>query len=177
MTRRVLKTVIMAVTSLLTVITGVALDPTAAFAHDNIVSGVATCSQVGGKEDITWTIANDYNLSETASVYSATGGVGTVSGSPVNIPASPSQPYKSATMTQVLPGTTTGTDTLTVKGVWSDNYSTTDSGSVSLPTNCKSPTPSLATTPSPTTGSAGASTTYTDMATVTGIEGITPTGR
>ena len=156
------------------VVASVLVDPGAAFAHSNYVTGVATCSTVGANEDITWTVSNDYNLSETASVVSATGGVGTVSGSPAFIPASPGQPYKSVTMTQVLPGTTTGSATLVVKGVWSDNYSTTDSGTVTLPTGCVPP-PATVTT-APAAGSIVLGATDADTATVTGAGGVTPTG-
>jgi hypothetical protein len=80
----------------------VVVDPTAASAHANIVTGVATCSKFGGNVDITWTVANDYDLTETATVTSATGGTGTVTGSPATIAASPGEPYQTATMYQVL---------------------------------------------------------------------------
>ena len=159
---------------LLSVVTAVLIDPIAASAHDNSVTGVVTCSAVGGNLDITWTIANDYNASETVTLVSATGGNGTVTGSPVNIPASPGQPYKTGTMHQVLPGTTTGSSTIEVKGVWSDNYSTTDSGSVTLPTGCVSP-PATVTT-SPTNSSITLGSSNTDNVTVTGVGSITPTG-
>ena len=154
------------------VVGSVLVDPGAASAHNNVVSGVATCSTVGANIDITWTVANDWNLSETATVVSATGGVGTVSGSPAGIPASPGQPYQFVTMTQVLPGTTTGSATLGIKGVWSDNYSTTDWGSVTLPTGCNAPV--VTTAPVASSIVLGAS--DTDTATVTGAGGVTPTG-
>ena len=110
-----------------------------AFAHNNVVTGSVSCASAGGF-DITWTIANDFKLSETATVTSATGGVSTVSGSPVHIAGSPGQPFKTGTVTQVLPATTTGTATLAVKGTWSDGYSVSDTGSTPLPAGC--PTPS-----------------------------------
>jgi hypothetical protein len=53
--------------------------------------------------------------------------------------ASPGKPFKTATLTQVLPASTTGPATLTVKGVWSDNFTTTNSGSTPLPTGCTPP--------------------------------------
>jgi len=159
---------------LLGVVGAVLVDPGAAFAHSNYVTGVASCSTVGANEDITWTVSNDYNLSETATVVSATGGVGTVSGSPAAIPASPGQPYKFVIMKQVLPGTTTGSATLGVKGVWSDNYSTTDWGTVSLPTGCVAPPPTVTTAPTTSSVALGAS--DADTATVTGSGGVTPTG-
>ena len=121
---------------------GFALFAVPAFAHNNLVTGTATCA-TGGGFDITWTVANDFNLSEVATVTSATGGVSTVTGSPAQIAASPGQPFKTATMTQVLPASTTGPATLTVKGTWADNFSTTNSGSTSLPTGCPQPTQTL----------------------------------
>ncbi|HTT86311.1 MAG TPA: hypothetical protein VMF60_02990, partial [Acidimicrobiales bacterium] len=155
-------------------VTAVVVDPPVASAHDNIVSGVASCSAVGASWDITWTISNDYDLSETVSVVSATGGVGTVSGSPVKIAASPSMPYKTGTMTQVLPGSTTGTAAITVQGTWSDNYTTTDEGSVSLPSACVPPSP--ATSTAPAHGSIVLGNSDTDTATVAGVGSVTPTG-
>jgi hypothetical protein len=117
---------------------GLAFLAVPAFAHSNAVTGSATCATAGGF-DIKWTVANDFNLSEVATVTSATGGVSTVSGSPAHIPASPGKPFKTATLTQVLPASTTGPATLTVKGVWSDNFTTTNSGSTPLPTGCTPP--------------------------------------
>jgi len=117
---------------------GLAFFAVPAFAHNNTVTGAATCATAGGF-DITWTVANDYKLSEVATVTQATGGVGTVSGSPAHIAASNGQPFKTATLTQHLPASTTGPATLTVKGVWSDNFTVTDSGSTPLPTGCTPP--------------------------------------
>ena len=109
-----------------------------AFAHNNVVTGTATCASAGGF-DITWTVANDFKLSEVATVTSATGGVSTVSGSPAHIAASMGQPFKTATLTQVLPASTKGPATLSVKGVWTDHFSTTNTGSTPLPTGCPPP--------------------------------------
>ncbi len=173
-TRRTLNAGMTAVILLLSVTTAVVIDPVAASAHNNVVTGVASCSPVGANHDITWTIANDYNLSETASIVSATGGVGTVSGSPVNIAASPGEPYKTGTMQQVLPGSMTGSTTITVKGVWSDNFSTTDSGTVSFPTACVPPPATVTTAPTKTSIVLGNS--DTDGVSVTGVSGVTPTG-
>jgi hypothetical protein len=122
---------------------GFALFAVPAFAHANAVTGTATCA-TGGGFAITWTVANDFKLSEVATVTSATGGVSTVSGSPAQIAGSNGQPFKTATMTQALPASTTGPATLTVNGVWSDNFSTSNSGSTSLPSGCTPPTQTLA---------------------------------
>jgi hypothetical protein len=111
-----------------------------AYAHSNAVTGTATCgSTSAGGIDIVWTVTNDFSLSEVATVTSATGGLGTVTGSPTTVPAN-----KSATITQVLPSSTTGPAVLVVKGVWSDNFTTTNTGSTPLPSGCPAPVQTLA---------------------------------
>jgi len=123
---------------------------TDASAHANIVHGSAAC-QTDGTYTITWTVANDFNLSDTVSKVSNTGG-GTLSGLPATIAASPHTPYKTATVTQTgVPGTTT-TAALTVNGVWSDGYHQQDGGSVTLGGNCVIPP----------TGTTTAAATFTD---------------
>ena len=151
-----------------------------ASAHANVVNGDIVCGtgQQAGQYVITWTIANDYNLTETATLVSATGGTGTVSGSPVGIAASPGTPYKTGTMTQLLPLSTSGTISLTVSGLWSDKYTQDDSGTATLDAHpgCTSTT----TTHSSLTGSAtlGSTGSVTDTATVTGNpEAGAPTGK
>jgi hypothetical protein len=44
-------------------------------------------------------------------------------------------------MSQTLPGSDTGTDQLTVKGTWSDAFTATSSGAVTLPGGCTPPPP------------------------------------
>lgn len=111
---------------------------TDASAHANIVQGTSVCNQSDGTYTITWTVANDYNLSDTVSEVSSTGG-GTLSGLPATIAASPHTPYNTATVTQSgIPGTAT-TAVLTINGVWSDGYQQHDAGSVTLGGNCGIP--------------------------------------
>ncbi|HEY0869664.1 MAG TPA: hypothetical protein VGD55_04655, partial [Acidothermaceae bacterium] len=111
---------------------------TDASAHANIVHGTSVCNQTDGTYTITWTIANDYNLSDTVSKVSDTGG-GTLSGLPATIAASPHTPYNTATATQTgVPGTAT-TATLTINGLWSDGYHQQDGASVTLGGNCVIP--------------------------------------
>jgi hypothetical protein len=110
---------------------------TDASAHANIVHGSAAC-QADGTYTITWTIANDFNVSDTVSTVSDTGG-GTLSGLPATIAASPHTPYNTTTATQAgVPGTTT-TATLTINGLWSDGYHQHDGASVTLGGNCVIP--------------------------------------
>src|ERR1700735_2257430 len=62
---------------------------TAAFAHANIVSGVASCATPPGSGyPVVWTVSNDWNLSETAQVVTATGGLSSLSALSLTIPAS-----------------------------------------------------------------------------------------
>jgi uncharacterized repeat protein (TIGR01451 family) len=114
---------------------GVGLFASPAFAHTNTVSGVAACAS-GGSYSITWTITNTYSTAETAQVLSVTGGLGTLStSSGIAIAAS-----KSATITQTLPATSSGTDSISVQGVWPNpgGATNTTNGSVSLPSGCPS---------------------------------------
>src|SRR5665213_2478502 len=53
---------------------------TDASAHANIVNGLSTCTN--GTYSITWTVHNDWNLVDTVTLVSSSGG-GTVSGLPV----------------------------------------------------------------------------------------------
>lgn len=111
---------------------------TDASAHANVVSGAAICDQVTGTYTITWTVANNYNVHETATLVSVSGG-GTLTGLPASIPASPHTPYKTATLTQSgVPGTATAA-ALTVDGVWSDKYSQHDSAALTLGGDCVIP--------------------------------------
>src|ERR1700733_6519573 len=58
---------------------GMLVFASAASAHADVVDGVVTCaSPLGTGYEIHWSVANDYNLSETAHVSAATGGTSTV---------------------------------------------------------------------------------------------------
>jgi len=136
-----LGTLAMGIGAVLIVGAGVAFFAPPAFAWTNIVTGTAVCPSGQNQGiTITWTVANDFNASEVATVTSATGGVGTVTGSPADIPASPGKPFKTATLTQVIPSTATGSATLTVKGVWSGKVTQTNSGTTPLPGGCPTQT-------------------------------------
>ena len=107
-----------------------------ASAHDNIVTGSVSCHRTTASANyvVTWTVSNDWTLTETAAVASATGGTTTVTPSSAVIAVSPG----TATFTQTLPGSTTGTDTLTILGTWSTGFVQTPnpSGTVTLPGGC-----------------------------------------
>jgi uncharacterized repeat protein (TIGR01451 family) len=127
-------------------VVGLVAFATPAFAHNDIVTASAACnSPLGSGFKITWTIENDYNLSETGTVTSVTGGLGSLSSTSFSIAKSPHTPYSSTTLTQTLPATASGTITLDISSTWSDNYSVTDAGSVSLSSlNCAAPKQTIA---------------------------------
>jgi hypothetical protein len=115
---------------------------TDASAHANIVSGTATC-QSNGTFTVTWTVSNDWTLSEHVTEVSASGG-GSITGLPADIAASPGtpgklahQPFATITATQTgVPGTATNAS-LTVAGKWSDGkIQGSSKGGVALSGNC-----------------------------------------
>ena len=91
----------------------------AASAHANAVQGVASCQSDTGTWAITWTITNDYALTETA-----TSRLGTA------------QIAKQGSATQTETVSTAGTHTLTVDGKWSDGVRQTAKGTVVINGTC-----------------------------------------
>jgi hypothetical protein len=91
-----------------------------ASAHQNIVSGNTSCQAIVGSATwtATWTVTNDYNLTETASVHTSTGG-----GMLVGLPALIGK-LGHITVTQSGIPITTTSATLSVHGSWSDEFST-----------------------------------------------------
>ena len=127
-------------------IVGLVAFATPAFAHNNLISANASCaSPLGSGYTIVWTVQNDFNLAETGSVTSVTGGLSTLSSTTFGIAASPGQPYSSTTLTQTLPATASGAITLDISSRWSDGFSTTDAASYDLtPLNCGAPQQTIA---------------------------------
>ena len=127
-------------------IVGLVAFATPAFAHDNLISANASCaSPLGSGYTIVWTVQNDFNLAETGSVTSVTGGLSTLSSTTFGIAASPGQPYSSATLTQTLPATASGLITLDISSRWSDGFSATDTASYDIsPLNCGAPQQTIA---------------------------------
>jgi hypothetical protein len=136
---------------------GIAASATPALAHANIITGTSSCSTTAGADyQITWTVANDWNLPETASVTYATGGSDTLSQTSFTIPASGNGtggagqlPYQSITVIQTLPQSVSGTISLDASGTYSDSYETSNSGGITAPTNCPPPSPTTTTTTVP----------------------------
>lgn len=116
-----------------------------ALAHANLITATSSCSTLNGVADyqVTWNIANDWNLPEQAVVTSTTGGVVTLSKASFTIPASGNgsggmggMPYESVTMVQTLPQSVSGTIFLDVSGTYSDNFGVSNVGEAAAPTNC-----------------------------------------
>jgi len=121
---------------------GVGIFAGTASAHTNTVNGAVACS--AGDFTITWTIANDYDETETATVPpgGVTFGNATLSSSSVNIALTPggTPPDSTGTLTQTLPLSDAGQPvTISVQGTWSDGYTTLaplPTGTVTLPSSC-----------------------------------------
>ena len=61
------------------VLIGLVAFSTLASAHDDQIVGVASCSSpLGSGYSVSWTISNDYDMSEVGTVTSVTGGLATV---------------------------------------------------------------------------------------------------
>lgn len=107
--------------------------PIGASAHANAVSASQICLE-NGDAQVTWTITNDFNLSESAH-YSHTNPA--LVGDPfVSILAGNGQ---TGSVVEVYSGLSTTTLNLYVKGVWSDTFSTQNSGSITLSGDCPQP--------------------------------------
>ena len=61
------------------VLIGVVAFSTAASAHSDVIVGVASCSSpLGSGDTISWTVSNDWDMSEAGTVTSVTGGLATL---------------------------------------------------------------------------------------------------
>ena len=170
---------------------GLVVFATAASAHNNglqSVSAVCTAptSGAGGEgATLTWTLYNDWPLSETGT-FSTT--QGTLSTTALSIAASPAQKstppaaknqsfMQSLTATELAALTASSAITVSWSATWSDGYSGTGTlsttlGALDLPNGCvpAKTSPTIATTlVSPTSTTLGNS--WSDTATVTGSSG------
>ena len=127
-------------------VVGLVAFATPAFAQDNVITATVSCaSPLGSGAQITWTIANGFNLAETGTVTTVTGGLSTLDAPAFSIVASPGQPSQTATLTQTLPAGTTGVITLDVSSTWSNGASETGSGTFDLSMiGCAAPVQSIA---------------------------------
>ena len=126
-------------------VVGLVAFATPAFAHHDIISASASCSPpLGSGFTVTWTIQNDFNLTQTGSVTSITYGLSTLNHTTYSIAASPGEPYSFTTLTQTLPATASGTITIDVSNEWSDGLKSTLSSSYSLSLDCAAPVQTIA---------------------------------
>jgi LPXTG-motif cell wall-anchored protein len=111
-------------------------------AHNASVTGVASCSD--GSHLVTWTITNDLaNKTMSVTATSIADGVAY----DVSVVTNPVPGGGSTQATTLVPGGITGPITITVVGVWPDEFTRTVTATVGLPDQC---TPSETTAP-PTT--------------------------
>jgi hypothetical protein len=122
-------------------------------AHANTVVLTSACAHDGLSKIITATITNNFDKTETATRTAQSAAV--FSPLSVQIAQSPSgHPMATGTMTATVPGTQTGSVSLTVHGVWSDGYGNKPgdgiaTGSTSLGGVCVTPTPEPTPRPTP----------------------------
>jgi hypothetical protein len=168
---------------------GLIASATPALAHANVVTGTSACPTVAGTDfQVTWTVANDWNLPETLVVTAATGGISSVTQTTLVVPASGNGsggmgqlPYQSVSFVQNLPQSVTGMVSLAVVGDYSDGYATSNSGQAYSPANCPvaaAPTPTTIAAPVPVAPSIPAVASPTAVPTptlVTPTTTITPT--
>ncbi len=125
---------------------------TPSFAHDNTVSGTSACaSPLGTGYVVTWTIANDYQLTENGTVTAVTGGLSTLSATAYSIAATPvgtpESEWSNVQITQTLPaGFTPHHLSMNIDSRWHDGHTGTDVGVASIADlNCAAaPTQTLA---------------------------------
>ena len=123
------------------VLIGVVAFSTAASAHGDLVVGVASCSSpLGSGETISWTVSNDWDMSEAGTVTSVTGGLATLHAATFTIAAqdaawasnrtsrAASPPFLTALLTQKLPAQAPGVITLNTNSTWADGTNVSDSG-------------------------------------------------
>jgi len=129
----------------------------AAVAQGDGISSTASCiSPLGSGMQIKWTIANNVAASETGSVTSVTGGLGTLSSSTYAMAASSAGTTQVATLLQTLPAAATGSVTLDVSSTWANGLSQAGSGTFDSSTlNCAAPVRAPAPPPAPVQTIAG----------------------
>jgi uncharacterized repeat protein (TIGR01451 family) len=131
------------------VLLGLVAFTTVASAHNNTIVGVSSCaSPLGTGYTVTWTLANDWDMAETGTVTSVSGGLATLHASTFAIAAqdgayastktsrAASVPYLTTTLTQKLPPSASGAITLSTASTWADGVHAVDAGTAELPLHC-----------------------------------------
>jgi uncharacterized repeat protein (TIGR01451 family) len=127
------------------VLIGMVAFSTVASAHDNLVVGVASCSSpIGSGYTVSWTVSNDWDMSEAGTVTSVTGGLATLHSTTFAIAAQDGAwashqtsvgaalPYLTAALTQKLPAQASGALTLNTNSTWADGTNVSVSGTAEL---------------------------------------------
>ncbi|HEV7687980.1 MAG TPA: hypothetical protein VGQ80_15505 [Acidimicrobiia bacterium] len=131
-----------------------------AWAHYPVVSGTKVCA-ISGQYVVTWTVKNSEST-QKMTVDAATVTSGTVAGLLGQYAGGASR-----TGTTTLPGTQTGTVTLSVHGTWPDGVKATKTAVVTLAGDCKPPVTTTTTTSTTTTTRPPVTTTTTSAPTTT----------
>ena len=127
------------------VLLGLVAFTTVASAHNDTIVGVASCaSPLGSGYTVSWTVANDWDMSEAGTVTSLTGGLATLGTTTFSIGAQDAAyataktsrgatlPYLSAALTQKLAAGASGVLTLTTSSTWADGFHAVDAGTAEL---------------------------------------------
>jgi hypothetical protein len=131
-----------------------------AWAHYPVVSGTKVCA-ISGQYVVTWTVKNSEST-QKMTVDAASVTSGTVAGLLGEYAGGASR-----TGTTTLPGTQTGTVTLSVHGTWPDGVKATKTVVVTLAGDCKAPVTTTTTTSTTTTTTSAPTTTTTVAPTTT----------
>jgi len=143
------------------VLIGIVAFSTVASAHDDLIVGVASCSSpLGSGYTVSWTISNNYDMSEAGTVTSVTGGLATLHAATFTIAAQDdaytshqisqgaTPPYRTAALTQKLPASASGVITLNTNSTWADGTNVSDAGTAELSgLHCGTPSPPQAVVP------------------------------
>jgi len=127
------------------VLIGMVAFSTVASAHDDLIVGVASCSSpLGSGYTVSWTVSNNWDISEVGTVTSVTGGLATLHATTFTIAAQDAAytsyktsrgatlPYLTAALTQKLPASASGVLTLSTNSTWADGVNVSDSGTAEI---------------------------------------------
>jgi hypothetical protein len=128
---------------------------TVASAHNDLVVGVASCSSpLGSGSTVSWTVSNNWDISEAGTITSVTGGLATLHATNFTIAAQDAAyashrtsqgatlPYLTAALIQKLPAGAPAVITLNTNSTWADGVNVSDAGTAVLSgLHCGAPAP------------------------------------